>query len=78
MKNIKQLIDAFGGVNEFGKEIWPDSPYPSQRAALARLRGCVPIARWGATIRRARARGITITTEQLAKWSEKQAGRQYR
>jgi hypothetical protein len=77
MKNIAALIEAFGGVNAFGKEIWPDSPYPSQRAALARQRGCIPVHRWPATIRRARARGITITTDQLAAWWHK-AGRQYR
>lgn len=77
VRSVRQLVAAFGGVTAFGKEIWPDSQHPAKRADLARRRKCIPIGRWDVTMRRAEARGILVTRDQLAAWSEAQAGQQY-
>lgn len=81
VRNLGHLIDAFGGNAEFGEAIWPDAPDRKQRtdrASTAKWRGCIPVVRWAATIRHAQGRGILVTREQLAAWSEKQAGKQKR
>ena len=77
-KNVADLIDRCGGIMAFGKALYPKSNQPDRNAGMIRLRQCVPIRKWGATIRHAARCGVAVTREQLAAWSQKQAGKQYR
>lgn len=77
-KNVTDLIERCGGIMAFGKMLYPKSDQPDRNAGMIRLRQRIPIRKWNATIRHAATCGVEVTREQLAAWSQKQAGRQYR